>query len=77
MISKTLIIFVFGLLVAVVAAQDGAPAKRSVKRPAKLGHVLRGSSKGSKGCGADLFTGVYHYIAPYGTPYQATFATRL
>ena len=75
MISKTLIIFVFGLLVAVVAAQDDVSAKRSAKRPAKLGRVLKGAAKGSKGCGADLFTGVYHYIAPYGTPYQVTFST--
>ena len=77
--SKTLIIFAFTLLVAVVAAQDDASAKRSAKRPVKLGRELKHNSgkgsKSSKGCGAELFTGVYYYLAPSGMPYQVTFAT--
>ena len=90
MISKS-VIFVFGLLVAVVAGHDATPesgrllAKGSKGgksgKSGKGGRLLKGSngkgSKASKGCGPDRFTGVYNYVAPYGTPYQVTFATRV
>ena len=91
MISKT-IIFIFGFLAAIVAGQEATPESGRLlakggksNKSAKSGkgrRLLKGSSgKGSKaskgGCGPDRFTGVYNYVAPYGTPYRVTFATRL
>ena len=59
----------------------GGKSNKSAKS-GKGRRLLKGSSgKGSKaskgGCGPDRFTGVYNYVAPYGTPYRVTFATRL
>jgi len=92
MISKT-IIFIFGFLAAIVAGQEATPESgRLLAKGSKGGKsgksgkarrlLAKGTSgKGSKaskgGCGPDRFTGVYNYVAPYGTPYQVTFATRL